>query len=271
MSESATLGYWFKFACRYLDETDARFLCESAFDVDYTALIANTDHKVPTNKAAKLQCYVKRRCGGEPIAYIVGFQGFWRHEFEVSPATLIPRPETETLVECVLNSLSPGASVLDLGTGSGAIGLSIAASTRANVTLVDASCEALKIAERNARRLNATAKILKSIWYENVDRKFDCIASNPPYIASTDPHLQQGDLRYEPLTALDGGEDGLDGLREVVNGAPTHLKPKGHLAVEHGYNQANAVADLFSANGFIGIDHIKDLTGHARVTHGHMP
>lgn len=271
MPESASLGFWYKLARRHLDDADARILCESAFNVTYGELIADAKSTVTTDQTNKLKSYVARRCEGEPIAYIVRSQGFWRHEFEVSPATLIPRPETETLVELVIPSIASDTPVLDLGTGCGAIGLSIGSATNARVTLVDASREALKIAKKNAKRFNLDVMIYESNWYESVDATFNCIVSNPPYIATKDPHLQRGDLRFEPLTALDGGQDGLTALREVIEGAPARLNPNGHLAVEHGSDQGTSVADLFRANGFCDIGLVKDLSGQSRVTHGYLP
>lgn len=271
MPETSSLEYWYSFAKRHLLDADARVLCEAAFEVDYTGLITPSQRVVSTHQVSTLKRYIERRCSGEPIAYIVGRQSFWRYEFEVSPATLIPRPETETLVELVLQRLSVQADVLDLGSGCGAIGLSIAAETGANVTLVDVSEQALELTTSNARRLALDCPIYQSNWYERVDGAFDCIVSNPPYVATDDPHLQQGDLRFEPDLALDGGSDGLRSLREVILGAPDYLRPDGLLAVEHGFDQADQVRPLFESIGFSDIAHIQDVAQHQRVTCGFKP
>lgn len=266
-----TLGSCFSFARNKLDEADARALCEEAFSVDFSGLIAGADATVSNAQFKRLRDFVRRRSEGEPVAYIVRSKGFWRHEFAVSSDTLIPRPETEALVETVLPFLSSVSSVLDLGTGSGAIGLSIAAETGANVLLTDLSCTALQVAADNAATLDINVQFRQSNWYDAIDESFDCILSNPPYVASHDKHLQTGDLTYEPHLALDGGLDGLEALRTVVGEAPDHLRPGGRLMVEHGFDQADAVGTLFRAAGFRRIGLVRDLSNHPRVTHGSLP
>ena len=263
-----TVGTWFTYVRNRFDDADAQALCEAAFALNYSQLIAGTNLPLSDSQIEVLRDFVRRRSTGEPVAYIVGSKGFWRREFYVSSGTLIPRPESELLVETVLPFLSSTSQVLDLGTGSGALGLTIATETRARVLMTDVSCEALKVAARNAADMELGVRLLRSNWYDDIEGSFDCIVSNPPYVASRDKHLQNGDLLFEPLIALDGGIDGFDALRRVVGEAPAYLLPGGRLAVEHGFDQANAVYALFKSAGFDGIELVRDLSRHPRVTHG---
>lgn len=266
-----SLGSWFAFARQQLDEADAQALCESALEVSYSDLIASADQRVSECHINVLREFIQRRRTGEPVAYIVGSRGFWRHEFTVSSDTLIPRAESETLVETVLPFLSESSHVLDLGTGSGAIGLSIAAETGAQVLMTDISCGALLIATKNAAKLKLNVQLLRSDWYDDIKECFDCIVSNPPYVSSNDKHLESGDLISEPRIALDGGVDGLDALRLVIGNAHDHLRHGGKLAVEHGFDQGDAVHALFKSAGFNHIELVRDLSDHPRVTHGVHP
>ena len=267
-ASTRTLGSWFVLAQARLDDIDAQYLCEAAFNVDLATLVAQADTTVSDDDVETLKRYIQRRLKGEPTAYILGTRGFWRGEFIVSPATLIPRPETETLVETVLPTLANTSDVLDLGAGSGVIGLSLAVETGASILLSDVSLDALRVAEQNAKQLKINVRLRQSNWYDNITESFDCIVANPPYVASTDPHLQAGDLRFEPKLALDGGLDGLDAVKVVVSKAPEHLHPEGRLAVEHGFDQADAVRGLFATTGFECVKLVRDLNGHPRVTHG---
>ena len=273
MSEPTThtLGSWFAYARKHLDDPDAQTLCETAFKVNFSELVAGADLPAPDTQIEVLRHFISRRENGEPVAYIVGSRGFWRHEFIVSTDTLIPRPESETLIETVLPFLTGSTRVLDLGTGSGAIGLSIAAETGAHVMITDVSCDALQVATRNATKLKVEIQLRRSNWYDAIHESFDCIVSNPPYVASNDKHLQNGDLISEPLIALDGGIDGLDALRVVVGDAPAYLHHGGRLAVEHGFDQEEAVQALFESAGFHSIELVRDLSHHPRVTHGVLP
>lgn len=266
-----TLGSWFTFTRNRLDDADAQALCEAAFDVNFTQLVSASDTKVLESQIDTLRKFIHRRAHGEPIAYILGTRGFWRREFYVSPDTLIPRPESETLIETVLPFLSSESRVLDLGTGSGALGLTIAAEKGAHVLMTDYSCSALHVAAQNAANLNVEVELRKSDWYDEIDESFDCIVSNPPYVSTSDKHLQNGDLLSEPLIALDGGIDGLDALRVVVREASAYLWPGGRLAVEHGFDQGDAVFALFESAGFQCIELVHDLSHHPRVTHGMLP
>jgi release factor glutamine methyltransferase len=207
---------------------------------------------------------------GEPIAYIVGEREFFGLPFHVSPAVLIPRPETELLVELTLERLPQNGSVLDMGTGSGAIAVAIA-HTRPDtrVAAIDLSATALAVARQNAVRNGTSVVFLQSDWYDAVEnRRFDVIAANPPYIVKDDVHLSQGDLRFEPIDALTDHADGLSALRTIIDGASQHLAPGGWVLMEHGYDQAAAVRELLRAQGFSDVQSWKDLASIERVTGG---
>jgi release factor glutamine methyltransferase len=209
------------------------------------------------------------------VAYILGHQGFWKLDLEVAPHTLIPRPDTELLVEAALELLpATPAKVLDLGTGSGAIALALASERPAwKVTAVDRVLEAVALAERNRQRLHLNnATVLSSHWFSALDgQRFQLIISNPPYIPSADPHLVEGDVRFEPASALVAGVDGLDDLRLIVAQAPDYLDAGGWLMLEHGYDQANAVRDLLLSRGFENVHSRTDLGGHERISLGRLP
>ena len=224
---------------------------------------------------AEFEALLKRRLAGEPIAYILGHREFYGLELSVTPDTLIPRPDTETLVEAALakNPTNKPCKILDLGTGTGAIALAIASQRpQAKVTAIDQSAEALTVAISNAQKLKiSNVSFLQSDWFSAlVDTKFDIIVSNPPYIAQGDPHLSQGDLRFEPISALASGQDGLDDIRRIIQHAPEHLKPQGWLMLEHGFDQAERVTTLMQQAGFGDIEHRYDLADITRVTLGRI-
>ncbi|GGM13000.1 peptide chain release factor N(5)-glutamine methyltransferase [Pseudomonas asuensis] len=232
--------------------------------------------RIVTREAKDLYgSFIERRRDGEPIAYILGHQGFWSLDLEVSPDTLIPRPDTELLVETTL--ALEGAEqrrVLDLGTGTGAIALALAHERpQWQVMGVDRVTGAVALAERNRARLNIpNASFRQSHWFAALTQeRFDVIVSNPPYIPEDDPHLVQGDVRYEPTSALVAGDDGLDDIRLIVQQAPDHLLPNGWLLLEHGFDQAPAVSALLTAQGFISVESRRDLAGHERITLGQLP
>ena len=216
---------------------------------------------------------VERRLRGEPVAYLTGHRGFWSLDLEVTPATLIPRPETELLVELALQRLLPdfSGSVADLGTGSGAIALAIARErTQARVIATDASVAALEVARRNAERhAIGNVSFVHGDWLEPlVDQSFELILSNPPYIEADDPHLIRGDLRFEPASALASGSDGLDDIRRIVGGARRHLNPGGRLLFEHGWNQGDAARELLRDAGYFEVFTAQDLEQRDRVSGG---
>ena len=253
-----------------LDPLENRILLCHVLQLPRVALITQSERALTGEEAARLSGLVRRRLDGEPIAYIVGEREFFGLPFKVSPAVLIPRPDTELIVELALERLLPRARLLDMGTGSGAIAVA-AAHTRpdAAVTALDLSEAALEVAQANAAANGASVRFLRSDWYAALgDEAFDLIASNPPYIASGDRHLIEGDLRFEPSGALTDHADGLSALRIIIDGAPAHLEPGGWLLLEHGYDQAEAVRALLGARGFTEVQSWRDLAGIERVSGG---
>lgn len=260
-----------------LDSSSARIevqsLLQRVLNVSRAYLLTYPERCLDDAEQARYEALLLRRLQGEPIAYLLGEREFFGLVFRVTPATLIPRPETELLVELVLQhiTLHEPCRVLDLGTGSGAIALSIAhARPDVEVVAVEASSEALTVARENAQRLGINnVTFVQSDWYTALDaQRFDLIVSNPPYVAAGDPHLQQGDLRFEPPAALASGNDGLDDIRHIVIHAQTHLYPEGRLLFEHGYNQAAQVRELMQQAGFNTIFSACDLAGIERVSGG---
>lgn len=255
--------------------TEARVLLRQVLQQSDAWLLAHDDELMTTDQAQQYVALVVRRVAGEPIAYITGRREFYGREFQVTPAVLIPRPETELLVELALQRLPAGASarVLDLGTGSGCIGITLAAERpQAQVTLVDVSKDALEIAQTNAGRwAPVNTRLLHSDWYSAIaDEPYGLIVANPPYIAEGDAHLQQGDLRFEPHTALAAGVDGLNDLQRIIARAPQHLRTEGWLLLEHGHDQAVACAWLLEAAGFQDVFNAPDLAGVPRVSGGRL-
>ncbi|MCQ4164582.1 peptide chain release factor N(5)-glutamine methyltransferase [Tahibacter harae] len=236
-------------------------------------LFAHADDELDACVAGRYEDLVQRRLAGEPVAYLTGEREFWSLPLQVNAATLIPRADTERLVELALERLplDRAAAVADLGTGSGAIALAIAKERpRAQVVATDRSAAALAVAGGNARKLSiGNVEFVESDWFAALrGRVFDLIVSNPPYIAVQDPHLSQGDLRFEPVGALASGADGLDDLRRIVAGACLHLRPGGWLLLEHGYDQGEAVRALLTAAGFADVATWRDLGGQERVSGG---
>lgn len=254
---------------------EINLLFQHVLGVNRAWLITHENDELSVSQQATVEALLKRRLAGEPIAYILGFREFYGLPLKTTPATLIPRPDTETLVEAVLDKIpqSESLKVLDLGTGTGAIALAIAQNRpNAQVTAVDFSAEALSVAQENAQNLGLVrVRLMQSDWFSSLKgEKFDVIVSNPPYIAENDTHLKQGDLRFEPITALASGEDGLNDIRRIIQEAPNYLNPHGWLMLEHGYDQAEKVAELLKSSGFSQISHTQDLAGIQRVTLGLM-
>ena len=261
---------------RDLPPSESRLLLGKVLRQSAVWLLTHSEIEVGSEGRLAFNALVARRLAGEPIAYLLGVREFYGREFLVSPAVLIPRPETEMLVDLVKDALtaSVGAgdtlTILDLGTGSGCIAISVALEcVGVGVTAVDASIEALAVARSNARQLGASVDFIQSDWFKAIDgQRFNIIVSNPPYIAQGDAHLDQGDLRYEPAMALSCADDGLSAIRQIISEARDYLHPHGMLAVEHGYDQANSVRKLLEAAGFAGIAQHKDIAGITRISSG---
>lgn len=290
---------------------DTRLLLQHLLNVNHAWLIAHAEDTLTTEQSAAFEALLQRRLSGEPIAHILGSREFFGLNLKVTADTLIPRPDTETLVEAALEKASlilrlaqdtrhhkgtalladrpelvegrgnDGISdisdtlqplnMLDLGTGTGAIALALAKHCpQANITAVDFSENALNIARENAKNLAIqNVAFVHSHWFSALNQqRFHIIVSNPPYIAENDPHLSQGDVRFEPKSALTSGADGLDDIRHIIGQASQHLVPNGWLLLEHGYDQAEAVAKLLAEAGFTEIAHAQDLAGIQRVTFG---
>ncbi len=256
-----------------LDPLENRILLCHALRLTRVQLITQSDRQLSAAEADALAALLTRRLHGEPIAYIVGQREFYGLDFRVSPDVLIPRPDTELLVELALERLPQGGSALDMGTGSAAIAVAIA-HTRpdADVSALDASSAALAIARENASTHQVCVRLLESDWYGALpaSQTFDLIVSNPPYIVAGDAHLSQGDLRFEPVDALTDHADGLSDLRTIIEGAPAHLKAGGWLLMEHGYDQAAAVRALLIGDGWREVQSWRDLAGIERVSGGRL-
>lgn len=252
---------------------EARLLLGFALDRNGAWIEAHRDDLMDDAQARRFAALVARRASGEPVAYLTGRREFYGREFDVAPAVLIPRPETELLVDVAKRKAgASGARLLDLGAGSGCVAVTLALELpAANVAAVDVSPAALAVARGNAQRLGAAVRLAESDWFSAVEGEFDLIVANPPYIAQGDPHLDRGDLRFEPAGALASGPDGLDALRRIVAEAPRHLEPGGWLFFEHGHDQAEAVRALLETAGFRDIERHRDLAGIVRVSGGRRP
>ncbi len=251
---------------------ETQCLLQQVLEVGRAYFFAHPEQVLSDAEEAFYQALLQRRLGGEPIAYILGTREFFGLNLNVTPATLIPRPDTELLVELALERMPhQKARALDMGTGSGAIALAIAHQrSDAEIWACDASAAALAVAQNNAQHLSITnVRFIESDWFSALrEQRFDLIVSNPPYIAADDRHLSQGDVRFEPLTALASGADGLDDIRRIVRQAGAHLEKNGWLLLEHGYDQAARVRELLQASGFTEVFSAKDLSGIERCSGG---
>lgn len=249
-----------------IDPREARLLLAAAAGFSEAAVLAFPERHLPRETAASFTRLVERRANGEPVAYILGRREFYGLELAVTPAVLIPRPETERLVELALEK--GFSSVADLGTGSGAIALALKKHRPgARVVAVEASAAALEVAKRNAVRLDLALELRHGRWLEPLaGERFDLVVSNPPYVAAGDPHL--ADLRFEPACALVSGRDGLEAIRDIVRQAPAHLAEGGWLLLEHGMGQEGAVRELLAEAGLEGVRTWPDLAGIPRVSGG---
>ncbi len=268
-----TLNQWLQ-ACP-LPKNEARMLLQHAGGYTRAQLVTRGQETLPDAVAAAAAALAERRIGGEPMAYILGTREFYGRIFQVNGSVLIPRPETEHLVEAVLEHLPQGGKVWDLGTGSGIIAVTVALERPdAVVRASDISAQALQTAAANAHTLGADIEFACGSWFDagrpSENRTYDIIVSNPPYIEAGDSHLQQGDLRFEPQNALTDFSDGLSCIRTLVQEAGRWLKTGGVLLVEHGYNQGAAVRALFEQNGFAQVATRQDLAGLDRLTLGRL-
>lgn len=256
-----------------LDALEMRMLLSHVLGLTRVQLITRSDTTLNDKQAQRLNSLVQQRQNGTPIAYLLGEREFYGLNFIVSPAVLIPRPETELLVDLALQMTPKGGELLDLGTGSGAIAIAVAAQEHSiQVSAADISPDALAIAQKNGADLlteRAALNFFLSDWYSAIPQKlFHTIVSNPPYIVKGDAHLSQGDLRFEPIDALTDHADGLSAYRHIIGGAPARLHAQGWLLMEHGYDQADAVQALLREQGFQAVQSWPDLAGILRVTGG---
>ena len=252
---------------------EAQGLLAHIMESSRARIAANHRDSIPACARSAYDALIERRLWGEPFAYLVGSAGFYGLDFLTTPEVLIPRPETELLVDAALERLQETGSpkVLDLGTGSGVLAVTLARlRPQAQVTAADNSMGALAVARENAARLGAeNVRFLQSDWYEALTgERFDLIVSNPPYVAAGDRRLAEADLRFEPRCALDGGEDGLDGIRTILRNAPSYLNPDAWLLLEHGYEQAAHCRQLLVAAGMASTFSLRDLAGIERVSGG---
>ncbi len=260
-----------------MDPFELRILLEHAIGFTRVQLITRSDHELTEEQACAVSGVLSRRLAGEPVAYIVGSREFYGLPFSVTPDVLIPRPDTELLVDLALERLPDRGKLADLGTGSGAIAVSVAAMrSDAEVWATDISGKALDVARKNADsnlKNGQSVRFLQGNWFDvfEAGERFDLIVSNPPYIRSGDEHLQNGDLRFEPLSALTDYADGLSVLDILIEQAPAWLKKGGWLLMEHGYDQSGAVRKRLAAKGYAQIQSWKDLAGIERVSGGQLP
>ncbi|MFV0372304.1 MAG: peptide chain release factor N(5)-glutamine methyltransferase [Azonexus sp.] len=275
-----TLGEALAWARGRIDRLDARLLLQAASGCSHADLLARPETPLAALAEAQFMAWAARREAGEPVAYLLGEAQFRGRVFQVTPAVLVPRPETEILIKLALDRLvqdglaaSPDAAcVLDLGTGSGIVAVSLALeSPESAVCAVDLSAPALDVARNNARRLRAAVEFFQGDWYAPLaGRRFDLIVANPPYIAADDPHLAGDGLPFEPRMALTDAADGLSCIRRIVMGAGAHLQPGGWLLFEHGYDQGETCRNLLQAAGFQDVFTHPDLAGTDRVSGGRI-
>ena len=253
---------------------DSQVLLAYTLNVSRTWLFTWPDKALDGATLTAFNALIEERKSGAPIAYITGYRDFWSLRLKVTSDTLIPRADTELLVETALTlkNVEKPCDVIDLGTGTGAIALSLANECPSwRITATDINPKTLAVAKENATTLELAVSFKESAWFDAINDRYDLVISNPPYIESDDPHLQQGDLRFEPAGALASGQDGLDDIRRLVQQALKHLKKDGYLLLEHGYQQAEAVRSLMAKAGYIDIETHQDIEERDRVTLGKIP
>lgn len=255
-----------------LPKIEARMLLQYVSEYTRVQLLTRGGEEMPDEVRQRADRLAQRRLNGEPVAYILGVREFYGRRFTVNPSVLIPRPETEHLVEAVLAHLPENGRVWDLGTGSGAVAVTVALERPdAFVRASDISLSALETARENAVDLGAAVEFAHGSWFDTdmpSERQWDVIVSNPPYIENGDIHLSQGDLRFEPKNALTDFSDGMSCIRALAEGAPKYLADGGFLLLEHGFNQGGAVRGVLAAHGFTEVKTLTDLAGLDRVTLG---
>jgi len=267
---------WGRGQCAGISDTpklDAELLLAHCIGKTRSYLYSWPEQQLAHNEWQLFQTLISRRLEPTPVAYLLGEREFFSLSLKTSPAALVPRPETELLVETTLAICShqPGADLLELGTGTGAIAIALKVDCPTiNVVATDISSYCLELAQLNADRHRLTIDWIRSDWFTQIDRRFDLIVSNPPYISAADPSLKQGDLLAEPLVALSPGPTGLEALEVIITESPNYLKPGGYLLLEHGFDQENEVASLMHEHGFIDIDCKPDLNGLPRVSLGQL-
>lgn len=257
-------------ALALLEPREARLLLARATGFSEASVLAHPDRELPAEAEARFRDFAARRARGEPVAYLLGEKEFYGLPLAVTPAVLIPRPETELLVELALRE--PFGAALDLGTGSGAVALALKHERpQARVLGVERSAAALAVAQRNAARLGLEVELRHGLWFEPLaGERFDLVVANPPYVSEGDPHLLEGDVRFEPRSALVAGADGLEAIREILREAPAYLSPGARLLLEHGWGQDAAVRALLAGAGLEGVESWPDLAGIARVSGGRL-
>lgn len=267
-----TLGACAAYARERLPRWEADLLVRRAAAVPRAHLYAFEERHMRPEDRAIARDWIARRTAGEPLAYILGEREFWGLNLEIARCAMIPRPDTETLVAAALPLVKANATVLDVGTGCGAVALAIASERpEARIVATDIDAECVALARRNAERCGLAVRTLLADGFVGVTERLDVIVSNPPYVAAADPHLQRGDLRFEPRRALVGGATGVEFLARLIAEAPAHLQPRGWLAVEHGHEQGPAVSALFQQVGFTQVETRRDIENRPRVTLGRQP
>jgi release factor glutamine methyltransferase len=252
-----------------IDPLEARILMAHALQCSRVQLVIRENDALSAEQVNDISELLQRRMQGEPVAYLTGEREFYGLSFKVTPDVLIPRPETELLVELAMEKLPQAGRVADLGTGSGAVAIALAHTRRdAQVIATDISEGALAVARHNGDHHRVKIEFIRSDWFDMLDGLFDLVVSNPPYIAASDVHLSQGDLRFEPSSALTDHANGMTALLAIIEGAPAHLKPGGWLLLEHGYDQATAVRHQLARAGWSDVQSWKDLAGIERVSGG---